>query len=89
MESRTQLQWQNTVSGKMWNGGRSPLVAAISKDDGNTWEDYKIIEDEPNYGYCYTAIHFLDDSVLLGYCAGGPEDGSCLAKLRVKKNYAP
>lgn len=72
-------------SGKIWNGGRTPLVIAVSKDDGNTWGEYKVIENEPDYGYCYTAIHFLDDSLLLAYCAGGPKDGNCLAKLRIRK----
>lgn len=68
-----------------WNGGRTPLVAAISKDDGRTWGSLNIIEDEPDHGYCYTAIHFKDNHVLLAYCAGGPEDSCCLSKLRIKK----
>lgn len=72
-------------AGDMRHAGRNPLVMAISKDDGNTWGEYMIIEDETDHGYCYTAIHFMDDSILLGYCAGGPEDKNCLAKLRIKK----
>jgi sialidase-1 len=72
-------------SNKVWNGGRTPLVCAISEDDGNTWGNYKMIEDGQDHGYCYTAIHFVEDSVLLAYCAGGPSDGSCLSKLRIKK----
>lgn len=67
------------------NAGRTPYVLAVSKDDGNTWEEMKIIENEPLHGYCYCAIHFTRDSVLLGYCAGGPEDKSILSKLRIRK----
>ena len=36
-------------------------------------------------GYCYTAIHFTTDGVLLAYCAGGAADKHRLAKLRIKK----
>ena len=36
-------------------------------------------------GYCYTAIHFTSDAVLLAYCAGEPEDRSRLARLKVRK----
>ena len=68
-----------------WNGGRTPFVLSVSKDDGRTWADMTVLEDDPDHGYCYCAIHFTKDAVLLGYCAGGPEDGCCLSKLRVRK----
>lgn len=68
-----------------WNGGRTPLAAAVSRDDGRTWSDLKILESEPDCGYCYTAIHFGRDFLLLGYCAGGPDDGICLARLRIRR----
>lgn len=64
---------------------RTPLVVATSKDDGNAWSDYKYIEDDPNRGYCYTSMHFTNDSLLLAYCAGGEEDKGILNKLRIKK----
>jgi sialidase-1 len=67
------------------NGGRTPYVLSVSKDDGITWGDLKVLENEPEYGYCYCAIHFTGDSVLLGYCAGGPEDKAILSKLRIRK----
>jgi Neuraminidase (sialidase) len=49
---------------------RTPLAAAISTDDGRTWTSRKMIEDDPEGWYCYTAIHFVDDYILLAYCAG-------------------
>src|SRR5664280_1043423 len=39
-------------------GKRTPLVAAISSDGGSTWPLRKVLEDDPNGRYCYTAIHF-------------------------------
>lgn len=51
-------------------GKRTPLKVAISRDDGDTWEHVKTIDDDPSGWYCYTAIHFVADRVLLGHCAG-------------------
>jgi len=50
---------------------RTPLVVAISKDGGKTWPIRKMIESEhPDGHFCYTAIHFVDNFVLLSYFAG-------------------
>ncbi|MGI2297315.1 sialidase family protein [Paenibacillus sp. GXUN7292] len=66
--------------------GRAPLVGAISQDEGKTWTNHFAIQtEEDNGGYCYTAIHFTSDAVLLAYCAGEPEDGICLARLKMTK----
>jgi predicted neuraminidase len=64
---------------------RTPLVSAISEDEGKTWKHFKQIESNPDEGYCYTAIHFIDDSVLLAYCAGDAETKGCLNRLRIRK----
>lgn len=63
---------------------RSPLVAAISSDDGKTWPTRKLIEGDSNGWYCYTAIHFVDDALLLAYCAGDPKVGG-LNRLRIRR----
>ncbi len=64
---------------------RTPLVLAVSADEGRTWTDPVTIEDDPDHGYCYTSIHFTRDSLLLAYCAGGKAEGSCLARTVVRK----
>lgn len=70
--------------------GRTPLVYAISKNEGKDWSKPVILEDDPLSGFCYTAIHFNQDgSLLLAYCAGGPEDGSCLRRLRIRRIEKP
>ena len=44
------------------------------------------IEDDPDAGYCYTAILPMDNAVLLAYCAGTEADlGSCLNRLRIRR----
>ncbi|MBN2301948.1 MAG: exo-alpha-sialidase, partial [Lentisphaerae bacterium] len=55
-----------------------------SANDGRTWSKPYVIEDAPG-GYCYTAIHFEWDYVLLAYCAGTFGDGSILSRLRIKQ----
>jgi len=56
-------------------GKRTPLNTAISKDNGETWIHIKTIDDDPDGWYCYTAIEFIDDHVLLGHCAGNSKVG--------------
>ncbi|HOO26478.1 MAG TPA: sialidase family protein [Clostridiales bacterium] len=65
---------------------RKRLVYATSDDNGATWGEPVIIEDDDECGYCYTAIHFTSDSVLLGYCAGNEfTDYSILSRIRIRK----
>jgi len=66
-------------------GKRTPLATAISRDEGRTWENVKIIEDNPHGWYCYTAIDFVGDHVLLGYCAGDRRENNGLALTQVTR----
>ena len=68
-------------------GDRTPLVIATGPMPTGGWSraslvDGVTVQDE---GYCYTAIHFTKDAVLLAYCAGGERDQNRLARLRMKK----
>ena len=51
------------------------MSTAISRDEGLTWENVKNLEDDQNGWYCYTAIEFVGNNVLLGYCAGNKSIG--------------
>ena len=52
------------------DGRRTPLAAAISHDDGETWEGLRRLEDDPKGHFCYIAVQPVEDgTVLLGYCA--------------------
>ena len=48
--------------------GRRPFTAALSSDEGATWHHLQNIGTDPQGWYCYTAIAFLDDNVLLAHC---------------------
>ena len=63
---------------------RTPFASALSDDGGKTWHSEKLIESDPDSWYCYTAIHFIDDEVLLAYCAGDKTVGA-LNRLRIRK----
>jgi len=67
--STVPADWQ-AEDGKR-SGLRTPLALALSRDDGRTWEKAKNIEADPAGWYCYTAIDFVGDRVLLAYVAGG------------------
>ncbi len=61
---------------------RTPLCLAISRDEGETWSKSRILEGNPDGWYCYTAITFVGDRLLLAYCAGDKEVGG-LNRLKV------
>lgn len=56
-------------------GKRTPFNVAISTDEGRTWTRQKTLEDDPHGWYCYTALTFVDDHILLGHCAGDRRTG--------------
>lgn len=63
---------------------RTPITAAISKNEGKTWEHIKNIQSDPDGWYCYIAIHFINrDNILLGYCAGSQSKNTHLAVTNI------
>ncbi len=63
---------------------RAPLAVAFSVDGAKTWGPSQVIEEDLTGWFCYTAIHFTGDAVLLSYCAGNNELGR-LSRLRVRR----
>ncbi|WP_339730823.1 sialidase family protein [uncultured Gimesia sp.] len=78
------LVWNNhrDISPQL-RGKRTPLTIAVSKDEGKTWEHIQNIETNPNGWYCYTAIEFTEDGVLLGHCAGDRTKNNGLAESQI------
>ena len=70
-----------------FNGKRTPLTIAISRNEGKTWRKIKNIEDDPDGTFCYTAIHFTNDHVLLGYGAGAGLSSSQVRRLSLDWIY--
>jgi sialidase-1 len=63
-------------------GRRTPLCLAISRDEGQTWSRSRVLEGNPDGWYCYTAVTFAGNRVLLAYCAGDKKVGG-LNRLKV------
>ena len=61
------IVWNNIFDPFRRHWGRTPLNTAISRDDGETWENVRVLENEPDHSFSYPSIHFQDDEVLLTY----------------------
>ena len=83
------LVWNNNgAKGEgYFKGKRTPLTIAISKDEGLTWKYFKNIEEDPEGMFCYTAIHFVKDHVLLGYGMGAGLAQSRVVRIRLNEIY--
>ncbi|HBN86180.1 MAG TPA: exo-alpha-sialidase [Clostridiales bacterium] len=66
-------------------GDRTPLICTVFNDKSLKPGKPVVIEDDFNSGYCYTAVHFVKDAVLLEYCAGSTADKGCLNRLHVRR----
>ena len=67
------------------SGKRTPFTVAISRDDGQNWQLAKNVEDNPDGWYCYTAIDFVGDHILLAYCAGNRKENNGLAVTHITR----
>jgi len=79
------LVWNNNFEKGKDGGKRTPFNIAISKDEGKTWIKTKTLEDNPDGWYCYTAINFIDDYVLLGHCAGNRKHSNGLETTQITR----
>jgi hypothetical protein len=80
------LIWNNTFDPASNRGGiRTPLNLAISRDEGKNWELLKTLENDPDGWYCYTAIKFVNNAVLLGHCAGDRKKNNGLETTQITR----
>ena len=62
------LVWnRNYQPGHHHQGERTPLTAAISRDEGKSWENIKDIERVPGGSAAYAAVFFQDQEALVTY----------------------
>jgi sialidase-1 len=55
--------WNNNPGGDR----RIPLTSAISKDEGETWEHFRNLEEIPEEGWCYPAVTWVENRALVTY----------------------
>jgi predicted neuraminidase len=56
----------------IWNhnpgtNARTPLTAAVSKDEGETWEHLRNVEEKPGDQWAYPAVTWVDNKALVTY----------------------
>ncbi|MEZ5403770.1 MAG: sialidase family protein [Bryobacteraceae bacterium] len=76
----------------VWNNSptrRTPLTAAISRDDGKTWTHFRNLEDDAARTYAYTSMEFDRDQVLLTYYVGPPSGAGPTAGWSLKLKALP
>lgn len=64
------VAWGNpekTVLGANHGGLRTPLVAAVSRDEGRTWGRPRTLEGDPAFTYAYTSVTIHEGRVLFSY----------------------
>lgn len=71
------IVWNNTTDKK-----RTPLAAAISSNEGQTWNRVQNLESDPERGYAYTSILFVKDRVLLTYYITDPGHAKWSSRFR-------
>ena len=65
------LVWNKARPQSPGSGGpRTPLTAAISRDDGRTWGNFKDLEPDTRYSYMYPSLAFDRGAVLVLYSQG-------------------
>lgn len=81
------LVWNdNGVMKNSARAKRTPISMVISKNEGITWEKVKVLHDDPDGWYCYTAVHFVnEEEFLLSYCAGNRPAGTGLSITNITK----
>ncbi|MEQ9407137.1 MAG: exo-alpha-sialidase [Fuerstiella sp.] len=77
------LIWNDTyVPGQGHGGKRTPLTAAVSSDDGQTWRRVGNLEDDAASTYSYTSLVFSGERMLLSYWDSGVGEGTLSCRFR-------
>ncbi len=63
---------------------RTPFVSVISKDDGTTWENERIIAGDPGDDYGYPSLLFVDGLAIISY---HQRDGLHVARIGIDWFY--
>jgi len=77
------LIWNDTFSEGAGHGGkRTPLTAAISTDEGRTWQHHRNLETREDETYAYTGLTFHQDRALLSYYVRDETSGRISSRFR-------
>ena len=78
------LVWNHTKPFISNSLPRTPLSSAISRDEGETWSNFRDIENHVGYDCAYPAVTFLDDEALITYYYGNRTDNHGWESVKLK-----
>jgi Neuraminidase (sialidase) len=75
----------------VWNDNgsdqkRTPFNIAWSEDEGSTWVNKKVIEDNTDGSFCYPAVHYTGKEILISYFDWSTR-GSSIIKIKTRDIY--
>jgi sialidase-1 len=70
------------VAGAGHGGKRTPLVAAVSRDEGRTWGPQLALETSPERTFAYTSLSFTFGRALLSYYVSDEATGWISSRFR-------
>lgn len=77
------LIWnRNFQDGEGHGGKRTPLNAAISRDEGMTWHMVEPLESDTTKGYSYTSLTFVRDRAVFSYWVNPHDSGLYHCRFR-------
>jgi sialidase-1 len=77
------LVWNPMYDAGAGHGGkRTPLVAAFSTNEGQTWSAPRTLEDRTDQEYAYTSLTFFERRVLLSYYVADDSTGRISTRFR-------
>ncbi|MCP4856856.1 MAG: sialidase [Fuerstiella sp.] len=77
------LVWNDTFTAGAGHGGkRTPLTAAISRDEGTSWQHVNNLESDSDRTYSYTSLVFDRDRAVMSYWDSGAGQGILSCRFR-------
>lgn len=77
------LVWNNSYDPRASHSGkRTPLSAALSSDDGQTWQAPVDLETSADHTFAYTSLLFVQDRVLMTYYVRDEKSGRISSRFR-------
>lgn len=77
------LIWNNAFTPGAGHGGpRTPITAAVSPDEGETWRIVGDLESDARRTYSYPSLTFVGDRAILSYWESSPDTGRLSCRFR-------
>jgi sialidase-1 len=76
------LIWNNKYEARPGGGGRTPLTAAISSDEVQTWKHIRDLDNRADRSFAYTSVLFRRDRCLITHWESDPSTGRLSSRFR-------